>query len=167
MSIVDNNAEQDIVDIELAPIRKKKFRIDGDNKRVIELNTTDMGVVSRLNEIYPKMQELEKEYADTQIKFDEDGNITEDSFTVVGEAVKDLDTKMRDFIDYVFDSEVSSKCAPSGTMFDPINGSFRFEYILDFLGKLYEQEINENIKKRNNAMSKHTSKYTKSKTRKK
>lgn len=156
MSIVEN---KEFIDIDLSPIQKQRIRIDGDNDRVIEINTTDMGVISRLNDIYPKLKELELKYGNLEVKFDEDGNITEDSFSAMGEAIKDLDRKMRDYIDEIFDSPVADKCAPSGTMFDPINGSYRFEFVIDVLSKLYEEEISKNIQKRKENVGKHTAKY--------
>ena len=161
MSIVDNN-EQEIMDIDLSPIRRRKFRIDGDGNRLLELNTTDLGIVTRLNETYPRLQELQNQYSSLQVSLDEEGNVTDGSFNAMAEAVKDLDTKMRDHIDYIFDSDVSAKCAPSGTMFDPIRGSLRFEFIIDTLSKLYEEEISKNLQKRKDTMSKHTTKYKKS-----
>ena len=165
MSIVENS--QEIQDLNLSPIKRTKFRIDGDNTRILELNTTDMGVITRLDEFYPKLQELEHKYADVKVIFDEDGNITDESTKEVGEALKDIDKEMRDCIDYIFDSNVSEVCAPSGTMLDPINGAYRFEYILDALSSLYASEIEANIKKRKETMGKHTAKYTKSRSRKK
>lgn len=166
MSIVESTNDQEFIDLDLSPIRKKKIRIDGDNTRVIELNTTDMGVISRLNEFYPKLQELEKEYSDMDMQFDENGNITDESFESAGKALDEIDKKMREYIDQIFDGDISSKCAPSGNMFDPINGSFRFEYILDSLSRLYEEEIEKNFQKRKETIGKHTSKYTKSRKKK-
>lgn len=167
MSIVDNKEqEQEIVNIDLSPIRKKKFSIDGDVNRLIELNTTDIGLVTRLNEFYPKLQELENQYGTLEVRFDEEGDIENDSFSAIAEAIKDIDTKMRQYLDEIFDADVSEKFAPSGTMFDPINGAYRFEYIIDTLAKLYEKEIAENIQKRKDTIGRHTAKYTKSRKKK-
>ena len=47
-----------VVDIELGSLRKQRFRINGDNNRILELNTSDMGIITRLSELYPKLQEL-------------------------------------------------------------------------------------------------------------
>ena len=164
--VKSSSMEEQFIDIDLKPIQKRRIRIDGDNNRVVEINTTDMGIVTRLNEVYPKLQELEKEYGNLEVVFDENGAITDESFSAMGEALKDIDIKMRDYIDEIFDSDVSAKCAPTGNMFDPINGMYRFEYILDALGSLYEEEIAKNIQKRKESVTKHTAKYTKSRRKK-
>jgi len=168
MSIVESsNNDVEIRDIDLSPIRKQRFRINGDNRYILELNTTDMGILSRLNELYPKLTELEHKYADAKVEFDEDGSLTEESSQQLGNALKDIDAEMRECLDRIFDANVSEVCAPSGTMLDPINGSYRFEHIIDALSQLYAKEIEENVKKRKQTMSKHTAKYTKSRSRKK
>ena len=64
-------------------------------------------------------------------------------------------------MDKLFDANVSETCAPSGTMFDPINGKFRFEHIIDVLSGLYESNMQSEIKKTASRIAKHTDKYTK------
>lgn len=158
----DNNKEQKFIDIDLTPIKRKEIRINGDSNRVLALNTTDIGIVSRLSELYPKLEELQKQFNSLEVKFDEGNNMTDDSLTEVGKAVKDIDVQMRQYIDEIFDSNVSEVCAPSGNMFDPINGSYRFEYIIDALAGVYSEEIANNLEKRKTLVNKHTAKYTKS-----
>ena len=50
--------QNDVIDIKLA-VEKQKIRIDGDDNRIIELDTSDLSVLTRLNEYYPKLKELE------------------------------------------------------------------------------------------------------------
>ena len=160
MSIVENSVEQqDVIDLNLSSIRRKKIRINGDQNRILELDTTDIGVIARLREFYPRLEELEKEYGSLDIKFDENGNLTDESFKDVSEAVKDIDIRMRECVDGIFNSNVSEVCAPTGNMFDPINGSFRFEYIIDAISTLYTEEIAKNLEKRKENINKHTAKY--------
>lgn len=161
MSIVESseNKEREFVDLNLAPIRKRKIRIDGDQNRILELDTTDIGVAMRLSEFYPKLEELQKQFNELEVKYDEEGNMTDESFDDMGKAIKEIDTKMRQYMDEIFNGNVSEMCAPSGNMFDPINGSFRFEYIIDALSKLYEDEIARNLEERKENISKHTAKY--------
>ena len=58
-----NSVDDNVVDLDLSVIRKKRFRVDGDNNRILELNTSDVGIVSRLNEVYPKLQKLAQDAA--------------------------------------------------------------------------------------------------------
>ena len=59
-TIKKDNQEQDnnIVDINLGFVEKKKFRINGDFNRMLELNVSDLNVFARLKEGYPKLKEL-------------------------------------------------------------------------------------------------------------
>lgn len=164
--IKENGDNQEMLSLDLSPIRRRKICIDDDMNRILELDTTDMGVITRLNEFYPKLEELEKEYGGLEMKFDENGNLEEESFSKLGDAISSIDARMRECIDGIFNSNVSEMCAPTGNMFDPINGSFRFEYIIDALSSLYEAEIEENLKKRKELINKHTSKYKSSRGKK-
>jgi hypothetical protein len=70
---------------------------------------------------------------------------------------------MRDLMDYIFDSNVSEICAPSGSMYDPINGQFRFEHIINILAGLYETDIESELTSIAKRVQKHTNKYSKRK----
>ena len=85
--------------------------------------------------------------------------MTDESTGVVVDSLKKADTDMRELIDYIFDSNVSDICAPSGSMYDPINGQFRFEHIIDTLSGLYETSVTSEIKKITSNVQKHTDKY--------
>jgi hypothetical protein len=75
----------------------------------------------------------------------------------------EIDSKMRDTIDYIFDYPVSAVCAKNGTMYDPKDGMFRYEHIIDALTKLYQNNLNEEYKRFQARIKKHTNKYTSSK----
>lgn len=151
MGIVNNN----IVDIDLSITRKKRFRIDGDDNRIIELNTSDMTILNRLDEADKQLRELADKATFGMSETGEDDN---------ADVVKELlatDKQMRDIIDYLFDAPVSDVCAPDGSMYDPFNGKYRFEHIMETLFTLYEKNITEEIKKMRRNVQKHTDKYTK------
>lgn len=151
MGIVNSN----VVDIDLSITRKKRFRIDGDDSRIIELNTSDMTILNRLDEADKQLRELADKATFGMSETGEDDN---------ADVVKELlatDKQMRDIIDYLFDAPVSDVCAPDGSMYDPFNGRYRFEHIMETLFALYEQNISEEIKKMRRNVQKHTDKYTK------
>ena len=153
--------EPDIIDIDLSPIRKKRFRIDQDNNKILELNTSDFNIVTRLQETYPKLSELvQQALTDVDIKDD----MTQDEVLDVTATVsKNIDKQMREALDYIFDAPVSVVCAPSGTMIDLFNGQFRYEYIIEKLAALYENNMSDEYKKIQARMKQHTSKYIKKK----
>ena len=53
--VQDQTVPADVIDIDLSPTKKKSFRIDGDNSRIIYLNTSDVNIAIRLEELYPKL----------------------------------------------------------------------------------------------------------------
>lgn len=153
----------DVVDISLSAIRKKRIRIDGDDNRIIELNTSDLNILSRLKEAYPKLvsftQEAVNKWPDTDIA-DRDDIYDSPELNDVITILQDIDKKMRDLIDYIFDSKVADICAPFGSMYDPVNGEFRFEHIINTLSNLYETDLSAEMQKMSTRINKHTSKYT-------
>ena len=144
---------KDVVDIEFKEIQKKRFRLDRDNNRVIELNTSDITVLGRLEEIYPKMLKFVEE---AQKKMGDDPNNDN-----VMEAFAYINQSMKDLLNYAFDSDIADKACPDGSLFDPINGKFRFEYIMEKLVGLYDTNFTKEFELMQKRVDKHTSKYTK------
>ena len=155
----DETKKTDIQDIDLSVTNRKEFRINGDNSKILRLNTSDLNVLKRMGNIYPKLQKLADDALD-EMFLDEDAT-TEEIFKKSGDALTKIDTRMRELIDELFDSNVSEVCAPEGSMFDPIDGKFRFEHIVDVLGNLYEKNLREELDKTARNIAKHTDKYTK------
>ena len=154
------NESKDITDIDLSVTNKKEFRIDGDNSRILKLNTSDLSMVSRLQLLYPELQKLGAE-AVSKLDLDNEEITVDEMIDQAASAISEIDTKMRNLMDELFDANVSETCAPNGTMFDPINGKFRFEHIIDVLSGLYESNMQSEIKKTASRIAKHTDKYTK------
>ena len=48
----------EVIDLDLSVTKKKKFRFDKDDKRILELNVSDMTILGRISETYPKLNEL-------------------------------------------------------------------------------------------------------------
>lgn len=154
------NTDAQIHDIDLSETRRKRFRVDGDNNRIIELNTSDAGIVVRLNELYPKMRELGDKLA---TKLSEQSETSDEKeLAKMAQTIIELDNELRDMLDTLFDANVSEVCIPEGTTVDPFNGEFRFETLINKLGKLYETNLTSEFAKMKRNVAKHTSKYTKS-----
>lgn len=155
---MSNNTQ--IIDIDLSMTEKKKFRINGDDNRILLLDTSDLTMLTRLESVYSDLNNM---MDDVSSKIESVNTEADDESKIKSaiEALKVIDDKMRGLIDYIFDSNVSDICAPSGTMYDMFNGTFRWEHIIDNLTKLYEANLNKEYKLMKSRMSKHTSKYTK------
>lgn len=160
MAIENNN---EIIDIKISGIHRKRFRIDGDDNKILELNTSDINIASRLTEAYPQLEELQKDYADIgetlqQISKD---SPTIDDMKAFSKKFNAIDTKMRELVDYIFNSNVSEICASDGSMYDPVDGYHRYEVIINSLASLYNQNLDKEIKKIKKRMETHTQKYVK------
>lgn len=152
--------EPDVIDVDLGFVEKKKFRINGDFNRMLELNVSDLNVFSRLKTDYPKLDKLLKEAQEKITSIPED---KEDDVVFLGklaDTLDDIDAQMRTLIDHIFDTNASAICAPSGNMFDPVGGQWRFERIIDKLTTLYANGLNAEFNKIKTNVEKRVSKYT-------
>ena len=140
-----------ITDIDLSVTNKKQFRIDKDDSRIIELNTSDLNILSRLQECYPKLDSLGTKAMSISSDNEMDDTVAK---------LKEIDAEMRDLVNFVFDSDIADVCAPDGSMFDMFNGEFRFEHIISTLISLYEKNIDKEYKLMTKKIQKHTEKYT-------
>lgn len=158
------NANTDIIDINISGIRKKRFRINGDDTKILELNTSDLNIAQRLTEAYPQLVQCEADVANLQSeKPDESNTFNLDDMQKFTTQLKSVDDRMRELIDYIFDSNVSEICADSGSMYDPVDGYPRYEIIINSLSGLYTDNLSREMKKVQTRMKKHTDKYTKKK----
>ena len=151
------NTEDNLIDIDLSITRKKKFRIDKDNDRILELNTSDVTIVSRMEESYSRLQNLAKNAAEILSKVEDE----DDEETTLGKGIREVDKEMRELIEFMFDSNVSEICAPSGSMYDPFEGTYRYEHIISTLLNLYSDNIKSETDKIKKNVAKHTEKYIK------
>ena len=160
---VENKAEEPVVDmdIDLSATRKKRLRIDGDANRILELNVSDMNLLSRLTDSYPKLEKLQEKAMKISEQVASDG----DNFDEVklGKDLKQIDKEMRDILDKIFNANVSEVCAPDGSMFDPFGGVCRYERIINALVRAYE----DNIAKEAESLRKNVGKYVNKKQGKK
>lgn len=148
--------QNNVIDIKLAT-EKQKIRIDGDDNRIIELDTSDLSVLERLQKVYPRLNELGMKGFDID---DTDEETTLETMEKVSTALSSIDKEMRNIIDYIFDSPIADVCVPTGALYNMYNGQFQFERILDVLFGLYAENIQSEFGKMSARMKQHTAKYT-------
>ena len=147
-----SNVPSDVVDINIDGATRQRFRINGDDTAIIELNLSDLGIIERLE---TGLTAIEQQMSKIANFSDEDENLSE--------KLKEADKAMREQVDFIFDYPVSAVCARYGTMYDPKDGKFRYETIINGLLNLYSENINAEASKIENRIQKHTGKYTKKK----
>ena len=168
-NLIDTNTnDTNIIDLDLSDLRKKRIRIDGDDNRILEINTTDLGLITRLHEIEPKLDALAKKAVTIdELDVDKFGDENDSTFATFATTLKEIDTEMRQLMDELFQTNVSEVCGSDGSMFDPINGTTRYEIILDALLQLYDESVQKELTRKPEANVKkinrvhyHTDKYT-------
>ena len=147
--------QSNIIDIDLSQTQQKTIRIDGDDSKTIKINLSDLNVMSRVKEVYPKMMEMAQKASLAQVESEEE-NI--DNLVSM---LNDIDNDMRGFTDYIFNADICSQAASDGTMYDLFNGRFRFEIIIESLLSLYTDNINLEFRKMNARLKNHGKKYSK------
>lgn len=154
--------EDNVQDIDLSVTAKKKFRINGDKNRILELNTSDLGISTRLSVAYDRLTKYMDKVGNILSSIPEDADeITDEQEEAVTHELEMIDKKMKEELDYIFDAPVSRVCCDGGSMYDPFEGMFRFEHIIDALSKLYENNLNAEFAKMKKRVNTKTSKYTK------
>nr|DAE06056.1 MAG TPA: tail assembly chaperone [Siphoviridae sp. ctsxw88] len=144
---------------------RKKFMIDNNPNKIIELDVTDLGIAKRYADSINKMQELNETYKSIQATVDsmneENKEETVTKINEFSEQMGKLERQMRDIIDFVFDSPISDIILENTSAFSPVQGKFiKYEQIFEVLSGLYTKHIKsdiDKISKRN--VSKHTAKY--------
>ena len=155
-----NTVNNEIIDLDLSVTRKKKFRFDKDDTRVVEVNTSDMNLMQRVSDAYPRLQELQDKASKLTEGLDLEAEEALNGITTMAERLSAVDAEMRSLLDYMFDAPVSAAAAPSGSMYDPFNGSFRYEHIIALMMKQYEDNLQSEFNKMEKQLKKHTNKYT-------
>lgn len=147
MPLTDNENKK-IIDLQIDAVERTQIRINGRNDCILELNLSDLGIAERLEKGYERLQESITKIANMDV---DASNFTE--------TLKQADKDMRETMDYIFDAPVSEVCAKDGTMYDPKDGQYRFEAIIDALTKLYENNINEEYKALKKRVKQNAEKY--------
>lgn len=154
----------DIIDLDLSVTKKKKFRFDKDDNRIVEVNTSDMNLMQRVSDAYPKLQALQSRASKLteglNVEDTESDSASLNDIATMAERLSAVDTEMRELLDYMFDAPVSAAAAPNGSMYDPFNGSFRYEHIIAVVMKQYEDNLQSEFGKMEKQMKSHTDKYT-------
>lgn len=155
---VSDSVNAKSVSIDLSALNKTKVLINNDEDRFIFLDLSDLNVPTRFEEVSPDIEKIL-----ISIGNYEDNLSVEEKSNEIKRQITEGDKKVREYIDYIFDGEVCKVCAPSGTMFDMIDGKFRWEYIIEALSSLYSDHIEIEFNKVMSRVKAHTDKYTKKK----
>ena len=136
--------------INITNLGKKSYTINEDTSKTIELDPTDLLIITRANENLDKI-----------------GNITEEAFKATEESdlsafatkLKECDARARECINTIFDYDVCSVIYPTGSLFNAKDGKFVWEHICESLMELYAENIKAEFEKVQKRVTAHTKKY--------
>lgn len=148
----EEEKEEEIKEVTILGAKKSPFRIK-DTNNIIYLNVSDMGLYGRLKVGYERLIKMMEEIAEIGSKIDELS--VEESAKLLDE----YDVKMRAEVDFIFGSPVADACCADGTMWDPYQGMFRFEHIIDALCGLYENNMSMEFMKLRSRVNSKVSQY--------
>ena len=156
--------DSNVLNLDLSETARTKIWVNGDCTKVLELNLTDMNIMSRAKDAQAKLDELQaeaNELASVEVPKSIETEEDEKKLDKAIEVFKAIDKQMRDIVNGIFDFNVCDVCCDGGSMYDPINGQYRYEYIIDKLMALYGDSWEKEAKQNKATMQKHTAKYTK------
>lgn len=172
-------AETKLVNLDLSATKGTTVQVNGDPNSKFTLNLSDFGIYNRLtdglNQLYDLFASMKDEMAeiaqntDTEIEqgegdlLPEDDDKAEENALKLLEVMKTMDSKMRNIVDYIFSAPVSDVCVPDGYMFDLFEGQLRFEYVINAITKLYENNINAEYYKLKSRINNKLPQYVKGK----
>ena len=156
---VENNG---VINLDMHEAARTKIWVNGDSQKVLELNLSDLGVSVRFDDVYPKLLALQDDIGN-MLENEEPENADDTQMTLLVSQFREVDKKMREYVDYIFDFPVCDVCCDGGSMYDLVGGQYRFEYIIERISKLYNQRFTFEDKKLRDRMKSHTAKYTKPK----
>lgn len=136
--------------------KRKKFSIDGDETRVIELDTGDTGILARWNGVQEWLMSAAQELEElSKLTPDEEQAVN------VSRRFAEIDAGAKERLNFLFDSDVCTPIAGNGALIRFVNGDPLFMLILDTLVPLFEADIKIEYEKSKKRIEKHTAKYAK------
>lgn len=127
--------------------------VDDDPSRVIRLDLSDTGVLTRLKAAEPRLQAIGKHFADIK----RDSNV--DTADACAAAMLEAEPELADIIDGVFNAKVCAAATGSSSLFTLDDGMFLFERIVAVLGGLYSEQMEQEANAHRQRIDKHTAKY--------
>lgn len=126
----------------------KEFSINGDESRIIRFNPKDFGILTRMESALSDFSDLEKILKESK----------EDNFA---DTFKDAESKIRNKINFIFNSDVYDIIFNHQSPLALVGGEFLFMRVINAIIPVIEKEMKKEQKESEKRMSKYTEKYHK------
>ena len=126
---------------------KKKYAIDGEKNRILEIDLQDISITSRIKPAMEKTERVQSNW-DGLRDLDPD-NLTEDEAAQLEAAYEKAEAEMREAIDYLFNANVSEVMLKDTSAFTPVNGRLKYDILVSALSEKYGDTIKREMGKFN------------------
>lgn len=123
-----------------------RLAINGNESKIIEINPTDFGMVSRYQKMQDKLEELTQKYSD----------IAENDTETGMKILEQLDAEVRKIVDFIVGSEISDTVFGSVNCLSFAGGATIFENFLEAYSNYLEPAIKAEFEKSQEKISKYT-----------
>jgi hypothetical protein len=132
----------------------KEYTINNDPSRVIRFNPSDFSIIERIKTAYDEIDKVTQIDEDIELKAD---GTPVDELGRAAEIVTRINNKIKDMIDYIFNSQVSDKVFGKQSPLSIVKGRPLWQGFLECIEPVLKSEI----KKAQEESQKRISKYTK------
>ncbi len=130
----------------------KEYSINGDESKVIRIDTTDYALFDRIQKVSKNIDKLSENYRNTKVETDEQAN----------ELFVKVDKDIREQINKIFGYDVSSVVfGITNCMSITKSGHMLFENFLNALIPVIKNDMQEAVNKQNERVKKYTSQIPK------
>ena len=128
----------------------------GDELGVFYFRPTDVGMITRFNEIVDSLDEIVAPLE--HISINADGTADADN-PKEAEALREAEKRMREACDYLFGGNMYDAFFGKTNPFSPVNGAFYCEQALEAVGKFISAQFEEETRKINKRVGRYTQGY--------
>lgn len=137
----------------------RHFAVDDDENHVINIDTTDTGILARWNQVEKGLSET---LAEIETLRDTPGETDNEKATNMSVRFAEIDDKAKAQIDFLFNTNVSEHiCAKYGSLIRTVDGEPFLLMVIERLIGYYEEDIKKDMEKSRKRIEKHTKKYVK------
>lgn len=137
----------------------RHFAVDDDENHVIDIDTTDTGILARWEKLEKGLTET---LAEIDTLRDTPGETEEEKAANMSHRFAEIEDKARAQIDFLFNTDVSGHiCAKYGSLIRTIDGEPFILMVIEKLIGFYAEDIKKDMEKSRKRIEKHTKKYVK------
>lgn len=149
--MAETNSTNTQIQLDLSGTRKQTINVKLDEDKIVPLRIDlgDFNILTRLKNSYDKLEEL-------TIQASKKLSENLDDMDSITDTLDDLDTEIKAYMDFIFDTNVSDVCVGKNSIISMYNGKFYFEIIMEGLANLCGDNVSLEYKRMEQRIKKRT-----------